>query len=298
VVRPGISVALTERSMMDGVELPADGHVHSEWSWDARDGAMERTCVRAVELGLPAVAFTEHADVTRWLVLADDLGEHDHLRRFLASDGTVVPPPLNVEGYLESLQRCRDRFPQLTIVSGVELGEPHWHVDLVQDLLAAGRFDRVLGSLHSLPIGAGFSEPPYLYRHRPPHDVVRDYLAETPRLIRGCDVFALLAHIDYPLRYWPSSAGSMELRRFEDEFRHALRALADTDRALEVNTAGQLRAEVVCWWREEGGTAVTFGSDAHDPTELGRGFSQAAAMVEAHGFKPGRHPHDTWRCSG
>lgn len=33
---------------------PADGHVHCEWSWDAPLGSMTRSCVRAVELGLPA----------------------------------------------------------------------------------------------------------------------------------------------------------------------------------------------------------------------------------------------------
>jgi histidinol phosphatase-like PHP family hydrolase len=46
---------------MRRVVLPADGHVHSEWSWDAPDGSMERTCARALDIGLPAVAFTEHA---------------------------------------------------------------------------------------------------------------------------------------------------------------------------------------------------------------------------------------------
>ena len=45
--------------MSPGAVLPAGGHVHSEWSWDAYVGSMERTCARAVELGLPAVAFTE-----------------------------------------------------------------------------------------------------------------------------------------------------------------------------------------------------------------------------------------------
>ncbi|MFC7757916.1 hypothetical protein ACFQY4_07665 [Catellatospora bangladeshensis] len=44
--------------MSPGAVLPAAGHVHSEWSWDAYVGSMERTCARAVELGLPAVAFT------------------------------------------------------------------------------------------------------------------------------------------------------------------------------------------------------------------------------------------------
>ena len=37
-------------------------HVHTEWSWDAPRGHMERSCERAIEIGLPALAFTEHAD--------------------------------------------------------------------------------------------------------------------------------------------------------------------------------------------------------------------------------------------
>ena len=48
--------------------LPPDGHVHTEWSWDAAAGSMERSCARAVDLGLPSIAFTEHADFTGWAV--------------------------------------------------------------------------------------------------------------------------------------------------------------------------------------------------------------------------------------
>jgi len=51
--------------------LPADSHVHSEWSWDAPAASMERSCMQAIELGLPAIAFTEHLDHTAWPVAAD-----------------------------------------------------------------------------------------------------------------------------------------------------------------------------------------------------------------------------------
>jgi histidinol-phosphatase (PHP family) len=255
---------------------------------------MERTCARAVEMGLPAVAFTEHADYTSWTVRPGDLDGHDHLKAFVGPDGALSPPPMDLSGYLDCVQRCRDQFPGLRILSGVELGEPHRHRDVVARLLAAGRFERVLGSLHSLPVGHQFFEPPNLYRERPAAEVIRDYLAEIPRLVMSSDAFAVLAHIDYPVRYWPAQAEPFDPNAFEDEFRHALRVLADSGRALEVNTAGRLDPEIVRWWREEHGDAITFGSDAHDPTALGQGFTAAAAMVEAHGFRPGRHPHDFW----
>ena len=275
--------------------LPADGHVHSEWSWDAASGSMRRTCARAVELGLPAVAFTEHADYTPWFVRPGELD--DRLQRFVAPDSTVVAPELNLDGYRESLQRCRAEFPGLRIISGVELGEPHRHPEIVARLLAAGEFDRVLASVHALPLGDRMAEPPNLFRESPPAEVIRDYLSEIDRLISASDAFAVLAHIDYPLRYWPTAAGPFDPNAFEDDFRRPLRTLAGSGRALEVNTAGPLLPEIVRWWRAEGGDAVTFGSDAHEPAELGRRFAEAAAMVEAHGFRPGRHPHDVWTAS-
>jgi histidinol-phosphatase (PHP family) len=278
------------------VALPADGHVHSEWSWDAPGGSMERTCARAAALGLPAVAFTEHADFTACAVTASDLDEH--LQALITPEGSLTPPELDLSGYLECVQRCRDQFPGLLILSGVELGEAHWNSGAAAKLLAAGHFDRVLGSLHCLPDGERFAEPPELYRHRAAADVIREYLAEVPRLVSGSDVFAVLAHLDYPVRYWPAHAGPFDPETFQEDFRHALRALADSGRALEINTRLPLHPRIVRWWHEEGGAAVTFGSDAHHPGVLARGFPQAAAMAEASGFRPGRHPCDFWTRSG
>lgn len=274
--------------------LPSDGHVHSEWSWDAPSGSMERSCARAVAIGLPAVAFTEHADYTPWTVLASGADADEHLMALATPDGLLTPPELAVDGYLECIQQCRDRFPDLRIISGVELGEPHWHAAAVAALLRSGQFDRVLGSLHCLPFGEKFSEMPYLYRQRPAVEVVREYLAEIPRLIEASEAFSVLAHIDYPFRYWPAAAGPFNPNAFEEEFRHALRVLADSGRALEINTRGPLCPEIARWWRDEGGTAITFGSDAHEPEIVARRFRDGAAMAEACGFRPGPDPCDPW----
>ena len=109
-------------------------------------------------------------------------------------------------------------------------------------------------------------------------------------------MFSVLAHIDYPIRYWPgNSAGPFDPYAFQDEFRHALRTLAGGGRELEFNTRLPLDPVFLRWWREEGGSAVTFGSDAHDPLTVARGFADAAGIVEAAGFRPGRHPYEPWR---
>jgi len=246
-------------------------------------------------MGLPAVAFTEHVDHTEWLIPAGDLAQSDHLQKFATSSGAAIAPPqFDVEGYMAVIQECRDKFPDLRVITGMEMGEPHWHAEALAGLLARGTFERLLGSLHCLPYGDRFSEPGYLFSQRPPADVVRDYLAEVPRLVAECDFFEVLAHIEYPIRYWPPGAAPFEWAAFEADFRHALRALADGGRVLEVNTGSGVFPEIVQWWRDEGGRAISFGSDTHDPTRLAHRFPEATAMAEAKGFRAGRHAWDFW----
>ena len=175
------------------------------------------------------------------------------------------------------------------------MGEPHWHAAACAAVLGAGRFDRVLGSLHCLPDGDGFAETWDLFSRRDARDVVRQYLAELVRLVTASDLFAVLAHIDYAVRFWPhQSAGPFDPGEFEEEFRHALRATAESGRALEINTRLPLHSTLLSWWHEEGGDAVTFGSDAHVPSAVAHGFAEAVDMAEAHGFRPGRNPYDFW----
>ena len=279
-------------------QLPSDNHVHTEWSWDAAAGSMEGSCPRAVELGLPSIAFTEHVDHTRWVLPASAAARVDDER--IGDDGCLQPPPFDVDGYLECVDRCRRTFPELRILAGVELGEPHWFETETKGLLASGAFERVLGSLHSLDVGGDPWVVDLLYADDAPQGIdarviIREYLAEAERMIDASDVFAVLAHIDYPVRYWPAGASPFDPVEFEDEYRAVLRALARSGRALEVNTVVPLRAEIVRWWYEEGGGAVSFGSDAHAPDVVARRFGDAAAMVEAQGFVPGDDPHDFWR---
>lgn len=280
------------------MRLPTDSHVHSEWSWDAPAGSMERSCAQAVDLGLPAIAFTEHVDHTAWVVDRTDPEAGDHLVSSATPEGLLVPPAFDASGYLEAIERCRDLFPDLRILTGLELGEPHRHAGAVSAVLGTGRFDRVLGSLHCLPDGDGFAEPTGLYRHRDAAEVVRDYLAEVATLVATSEAFSVLAHIDYPVRSWPARSGPFDASAFEEEFRHALRATARSGRALEINTRRALQPAVLRWWHEEGGEAVTFGSDAHEPAGVAHRFREAVHMAEAHGFRPGRDPLDLWARAG
>lgn len=177
--------------------LPADNHVHTEWSYDTDAGSMERSCARAVELVLPSIAFTEHVDAVRWVVSPDvEAKPWLHSAR-VGADGRFNPPSLDVDGYLACVQRCRDRFPGLRILSGVEVGEPHWYQDRVKALLAAMDCDRVLGSLHSLEVEGRPWLVDDLDGDHAPDGIVRAYLTEVLRMVESSDAFAVLAHIDF-----------------------------------------------------------------------------------------------------
>ena len=241
---------------------------------------MERSCERAIELGLPAIAFTDHADFVK-----------------VHPDQYCV----DIVGYLDAIDRCRAKFTGLRILSGVELGEPHWFPKETAAILGAGSLDNVLGSVHCIKLDGETVDASQL-RERAGVDfaaATRDYFAEVLAMIEGGQPFETLAHLDYPKRYWPQDGTPYREKDFEAEIRAVLSAAARTGRVLEVNTTrGRLLCPdiaVVRWWREVGGQAVQYGSDAHDPDKIAEGFPVATQMVEAAGFKPARDPVSVWR---
>ncbi len=262
----------------------SDGHVHTQFSWDAERGDMEATCRRAVEMGLPALAFTEHADYVQ--------GVHQDLR------------PLDTGAYVEELERCRAQFPDLRILAGLELGEPHQHPAEAAKALSEVEPDRILGSVHVVSWRGTVLDGSQIERI-PASEVKgfeRAHLEETLRLVESDAPFQVLAHLDYTKRYWPHDEVRFREEDFEEEVRAVLRALVRRDGVLEVNTTrGIEHRRGLCpgpttlrWWHQEGGRAVAFGSDSHVPELIAAGFREAGQVAEAAGFRPSDDPGGYW----
>lgn len=279
--------------------LPPDNHVHTQFSWDATDGSMHASCEEAIRIGLPSIAFTEHVDMVAWVIHDEATAAEDVVAPHMDGHGCLRIPPLDVDGYFESIERCRAAFSDLRVLSGLEIGEPHWFPAETAALLKRGPFDRILGSLHSTTVGDETRLIDEWYNHEvaaaDDGAAIRSYLEEAIRLVQRSDVFEVFAHIDYVTRQIERLGREHEPAAFESEYREMLRALRDADRILEINTRRPLDPEILRWWHEEGGAAVSFGSDAHEGAKVGHGFADAAAMAEAAGFRPQADPHDFWR---
>jgi histidinol-phosphatase (PHP family) len=169
-------------------------------------------------------------------------------------------------------------------------------------VLAAGPLDQVLGSIHCIHDVDGGLLDASQFREQAGIDfpgAVREYFRETLAMIDSGVPFETLAHIDYPKRYWLNGVAPYQEQDYESEIRAVLTAAAGTGRVLEVNTT---RGRVLCpditvvrWWREVGGQAVQYASDAHDPDKVAEGFKLATQMVESAGFKPAKDPMALWR---
>jgi histidinol phosphatase-like PHP family hydrolase len=163
--------------------------------------------------------------------------------------------------HLESIERCRAKYPHLRIRTGMEVGQPHLHARELADLLAMGTFDRVIGSLPCLLDGDEFAEPFELIPRYPADAVFRDYLAEIPRMVTGSDAFDVFGHIDYPIRFWPDELQPFNPHDFEDELRPTLRVNGAKRRVLEF------------LWPDSAGTdGELFAALAHDPGDDAQGL--------------------------
>jgi histidinol-phosphatase (PHP family) len=270
--------------------VPADDHVHSEFSYDTGPSAsMRAACERALALGIPSISFTEHLEFTQALP-----GDAIDTAQISSAYGGRRSS-LDVDGYLAAIEECRDRFPSLRVLTGLESGQPHLFEASEAAVLAGGQFDRVLGSSHALLHDGMLVEISTLFPLMPVEDVVRLYFAEVLAVVESSSPFQILAHVDFVGRYLPRWSGPYEDTVYEPEYREVFAALASSGRALEINTKSQLTTvEQLRWWYDAGGPAVSFGSDAHEPWVVGAGFADAVAMAEAAGFRPGKHPVDWW----
>ena len=257
----------------------ADYHLHTTVSPDGMN-TMEELCDAALEKGLEELAFTDHFEI---YTPGFQGSKYSPLGKF------TIP---YLKQYRERFEQCQKEYGEkITLKSGIELGQPLQDLPVAEQILTRP-YDMVIGSLHSI---SGHPDFYYLnYREMSKVEIDRLLSAYFEEMLRTVvwGKFDTLAHITYPFRYLVEQGVPFSLSSFDDQIGEVLRALAQSGKALEVNTSG-LRQKIgqtlppekyLKRFRELGGEFVTIGSDAHRVEDVGSGIKEGYRILQKAGF--------------
>jgi histidinol-phosphatase (PHP family) len=264
-----------------------DQHLHSWYSFDCAT-APRANVLRALEMGLGGITFTEHYDTNP---------EDWPTCRF------------NDDAYTADLALLREEFGDaLHIGRGIEICYQPGRMDRILGFLETGHFDLVLLSVHWMHDAA--------IHHRGRWDgrtvddlkqayltTVREAAEMCARLQRGAgSPFHVLGHLDLVRRYAKRFLGAEEPLGHPDLVDDILRTCLEADLIPEINTSSLRQglnepmpgAAVIERYAKLGGTAIALGSDAHTAADIGSRLDDAAALAQRCGisqlavFKSGR----------
>lgn len=257
-----------------------DNHTHSYFSADSRMSITDAVKT-ASQKGLRGICLTDHLD-------------------FDAPEGVTeftfeVPAQQEaIDREVEYLGLNADDGPygDFLLLKGVEIGLQDVSMPKIRKVLTDYRFDSVIGSLHLID-----GHDPYFGDYYRPYDYRQaygHYLEEFARLIRVMPDFDILGHYDYIARYPDYKETTIFYQEFSDALDSILSFLAQNGKTMEINTKTyqlyrgrrpDLDIEVLKRFRELGGEALSFGSDAHEITRLGDRFDWCREMALAAGFR-------------
>lgn len=264
--------------------MTADMHTHTSYSPDA-SSSPEEMCRRAAELGLKALAVTDHCDCNLWLPL-------DELGREVTVDKEMYGSRDYAQASITRIAELKERYPFL--LCGTELGQPLQNRAAAETILSRPELDFVIGSHHMNADRDDFYWLDYRKMELTEiYSLMDDCFAETLEMCRQVS-FDVLGHLTYPLRYITGECGIvLDMKRYDEVIRAIFRTLAENGRGIEINTSGLRQRfgrtlpdlEYVRLYRECGGEIITVGSDAHKAADLGAGIDDGEQLAREAGFK-------------
>ncbi len=250
-----------------------DTHTHTDNSFDGNCSAM-LMCEQAVHKGVKFLAITDHFDV-------DFYERHSLAVR-------------QMQSYVETC-KAREAFKdKLTVLAGIEMGQPTYEQQLSEKSLEKFNYDFVIGSIHNLRNMTDFCELDYTNLSDDEiYSLLEQYFKEE-LLLAQWNGFDTLAHLTYPLRYLAANnRRNITTKRFCDIIDEIFKTLIQNGKALEINTSGLRQPigktmpdeEYISRYRQLGGELITLGSDAHFTEHIAAGIHQGLEMAVGAGFE-------------
>lgn len=271
-----------------------DFHVHPDYSIDA-SGTIRQFCDRALETALGGLCFTTHYDANPRRAELDGFwrrrGERIGFSDELAAE------------YVGEVSEARELFSQfgLKVFCGLEIDYFPGIEGEAERLRRQFGLDFVIGSVHCLDDIAisDRNEAPTYFLKRSLSRMADDYFGLL-RQAAACTAFDCLGHLDYYVRYgreyYGDAVDKIEPGRFDEIFAQ----LKKSGVGIEVNCS-QFRhgidrfhpsADLIRRAVASGVRITSLGSDAHNPSQLGMGITQAQILLDELGVIPAFPEHE------
>jgi histidinol-phosphatase (PHP family) len=247
----------------------SDYHMHTPLCGHAV-GEPHEYVEQALKVGLQEIGFSDHAPLI----------SHE--------DPKITMSFRQLPEYHRMIEDVRTRYRgKLGIKVALEADFLVGYEEKTRAMLQAYPYDYVIGSVHFIKQW-GFDNPDEQdqWKSKDINQIYRFYYALL-RQSAESKLFDIMGHVDLVKKFGHRSSEDMT-----DEITQTAQVFKKTGVAVEINTAGlrkpvkeiypSLHAlKIYC----RAGVPLTFGSDAHDPQDVGRDFSKGVELAKAAGYQ-------------
>lgn len=241
-----------------------DYHIHTRLCKHAT-GEMEEYVQQAVERGLMEIAFADH----------NPLPDMFDIAHRMAFD--------ELESYIREIERLQKTYPQINIKCGLEADFYDGFEESLYQMLRRFDFDLIILSVHFIN---GWPKNNWAFSYYFPDKSLKEIYADyLQAILRGINtgLFNIIGHLDLI-----KSPDEPVLRHNREDVLTILRAAKEKKMALELNTSGLRKdigeiypnLEILPLVAAEK-IPITFGSDAHNPQQVGFYFHELEKKLRA-----------------
>ncbi|MGN1443161.1 MAG: histidinol-phosphatase HisJ family protein [Acutalibacteraceae bacterium] len=248
-----------------------DSHIHTDNSPDGKYSA-KQMCEGAAEKGIAIITFTDHCEI-------DEYTSDNYDTR-------------TVKAY-DDYDEVKDNFKgRLTVLSGIEIGQPLFKRDLTNQIISQRKYDYILASIHH-PHGKKPDIKDIEYDKIDVYAFMEDYFSQLYEIAKW-DGYDALAHLTCPMRRIQGKYKiNFDYSVIQEATDELLSEIIRQKKAVEINTSG-LRQDVgrtmpdeniLIRYKQLGGKYITVGSDAHCPEDIGAGIQEGIRTALKCGFE-------------
>ncbi|MFX1271003.1 MAG: histidinol-phosphatase [Promethearchaeota archaeon] len=263
-----------------------DYHIHPAYSADA-EGTLDEFCRAALDRGLREICFTTHLDTDP---MRDDSYVMVRGRRVSVHNSSWF------EDYSSHVRDLGDEYVDkgLNVRLGVEVDMYPGVIKDLPDAFHETEFDLVIGSVHLIDHKAiSLKEEAFEIFKKYGLEQVGDIYFDLIKDMLRTGIIDILGHLDIYRRYGEEFFGPEIHSLWKPYIDDLCKIMQAQGVGFEINTSSLRRGfakpmpeeAIVKALKQRHINTVIVGSDAHQPSEVGAGISNALDILKKNGFK-------------